>query len=117
MEYDADKNETETQQEVSKEQVVTKQSLSSHQVITKLSPSIPNIVEMLQKMITPIPAKEMRSFCGLKDSSYFKKNVIDPLIAANLIDMTQPDKPKSPTQKYYLTEQGKALLCSETQNK
>ena len=62
---------------------VTKQSLSSHQVVTKLSSSIP---------------------------TYFKTTIIDTLIEGGLVAMTQPDSPKSPTQKYYLTEMGKALL-------
>lgn len=48
------------------EQVGTKQSLSSHQVIVKLSLSIPNICVLLQKMVTPMSAKEMRNFCGQK---------------------------------------------------
>ena len=55
-------------------------------------------------------AKEMREFCGQKDATYFKMNVIDVLIAEGLVAMTQPNSPKSPTQKYYLTNLGKALL-------
>lgn len=94
--------------------LVTKQSLSSHQVIVKLSLSIPNICELLQKMISPMSAKDMRSFCEQKDSTYFKTNVIDPLIAGGLVAMTHPDSPKSPTQKYYLTDLGKNLLKNET---
>jgi len=58
-------------------------------------------------------AKEMRHFCGLKDATYFKTNIIDTLIEGGLVTMTQPDSPKSPTQKYYLTELGKALLEKE----
>lgn len=95
---------------ISSHQVVTKQSLSSHQVVTKLSSSIPMIGEMLQKMIEPMSAKEMREFCGKKDATYYKANVITPLIEAGLVKMTQPDSPKSPTQRYVLTEEGKKLL-------
>ena len=46
---------------------VTKQSLSSHQVVTKLSSSIPMICDLLEKMISPMSAKEMRQFCGLNN--------------------------------------------------
>ena len=95
-------------------QVVTKQSLSSHQVVVKLSLSIPTISELLRKLVDPMSAKEMRQFCGQKDSSYFKANVIDPLIAEGLVAMTHPDSPKSPTQKYYLTNYGRDLLKNET---
>ena len=89
---------------------VTKSSLSSHQVVTKLSLSIPAIGELLQKMAEPMSAKEMRESCGLKDATYFKANVIDLLIEAGLVEMTQPDSPKSPTQKYRLTEEGRKVL-------
>jgi Predicted transcriptional regulator containing an HTH domain and an uncharacterized domain shared with the mammalian protein Schlafen len=96
--------------ESSREQVVAKQSLSNHQVVIKLSPSVPMICDLLKKMIAPMSAKEMRQFCGLKDATYFKMAVIDPLIEGGLVAMTQPGFPKSPTQKYYLTELGKTLL-------
>ncbi len=94
-------------------QAVTKHSLSSHQVVVKLSSSVPVICDLLRKMINPMSAKEMRHFCGLKDATYFKTTVIDTLIKSGLVAMTQPDSPKSPTQKYYLTELGKALLEKE----
>ena len=55
-------------------------------------------------------AKEMRQFCGMKDATYFKTNIIDALIEGGVVAKTQPDSPKSPTQKYYLTALGKALL-------
>jgi hypothetical protein len=96
--------------EYDNDQAVTKPSLSSHQVVIKLSSSIPQIVELLRKMVDPMSAKEMRQFCGLKDASYFKANVIDPLITEGLVAMTHPDSPNSPTQKYYLTDTGKSFI-------
>lgn len=114
VEYDTKGNEIVAKPEINKEQVVTKQSLSNHQVIVKLSLSIPNIGELLRKMASPMSAKNMRLFCGQKDSTYFKANVIDPLISEGVVAMTHPDSPKSPTQKYYLTDFGKALLKNET---
>ena len=97
-------------EDTSKGQSATDESLSSHQVIIKLSSSIPSIGALLQNMVKPMSAKEMRQFCGLKDSTYFKSTVINPLIAVGVIAMTQPDSPRSPTQKYYLTESGKSLI-------
>lgn len=114
IEYDTKGNEVVTNTEISKGETVTKQSLSNHQVIAKLSLSIPNIGDLLRKMISPMSAKNMRHFCGQKDSTYFKTNVINPLITEGLVAMTHPDSPKSPTQKYYLTDLGKALLKNET---
>ena len=109
--YDASLNKIEL------EQVVTKQSLSSHQVIAKLSLSVPMTVELLRKMVTPLSAKDMRQFCGQKDSSYFKAKFIDPLITEGIVAMTHPNSPKSPTQKYFLTDFGKVLLKIEVEDK
>ncbi len=39
----------------------------------------------------------------------FLQNYLQPALDAGLIEMTQPDSPKSPTQKYRLTEKGKDL--------
>lgn len=114
VEYNATENEIVAKSETSKGEAVTKQSLSNHQVIVKLSLSIPNIGDLLRQMVSPMSAKNMRHFCGQKDSTYFKANVINPLITEGLVAMTHPDSPKSPTQKYYLTDLGKALLNNET---
>ena len=61
-------------------------------------------------MANPMSAREMREFCGQKDHTYFKNNVINPLIELGIVEMTHPDSPNSPTQRYRLTEAGKALL-------
>lgn len=102
-----------TKSGLSNDQVVTKLLLSNNQVVTKLSLSIPVIGDLLQKMVDPMSAKEMREFCGQKGATYFKTNVIDPLIAEGLVAMTHQDSPNSPNQKYYLTESGKALLVND----
>ena len=39
----------------------------------------------------------------------FIANYLNPATSAGLVEMTQPDSPKSPTQKYRLTEIGKSL--------
>lgn len=69
--------------------------------------------EMLMKMAEPMSAKEMREFCDQKYHTYFKTNMIDVLMGAGMVEMTQPESPKSPTQKYRLTELGKSLLKAE----
>ena len=52
---------------------------------------------------------EIAQHLGLSDRYKMKKKYIDPLLGKYL-EMTQPETPNSPTQKYYLTETGKALL-------
>ena len=86
---------------------------SRNRGLAGFSLSIPILESLLEKMIVPMSAKEMREFCGQKDATYFKTSVIDVLIAEGLVAMTQPHSPKSPTQKYCLTEAGKALSEKE----
>jgi len=35
---------------------------------------------------------------------------LQPALSGRLIEMTQPESPRSPTQKYRLTEQGRNFL-------
>lgn len=49
---------------------------------------------------------------GLKDTKYFKQNILQKAIKLNLIELTQPNSPNSPTQKYRLTPVGESLKKS-----
>ncbi|MCF0218843.1 MAG: hypothetical protein HUK14_03600 [Muribaculaceae bacterium] len=42
----------------------------------------------------------------------FTKKYIQPAIALGLVELTYPDKPNHPKQKYRLTDLGKAVLQS-----
>ncbi len=45
----------------------------------------------------------------LKNAEHFRKTYLIPTLHNNYIEMTEPDSPKSPTQKYRLTLLGKQL--------
>jgi DNA-binding PadR family transcriptional regulator len=47
---------------------------------------------------------------GLKDRATFTKNALDPSLADSLIEMTHPNSPSSPKQKYRLTAKGHELI-------
>jgi len=51
-------------------------------------------------------ASELRLKVGVKHQPSFLYNYLQPAISLGLIEMTQPNSPKSPTQKYYLTPKG-----------
>ena len=53
--------------------------------------------------------EELMAALGLSDRKHFQLRFQQPAIAAGLIEMTLPDKPKSRLQRYRLTEAGKAL--------
>ncbi len=58
----------------------------------------------------PLGRKEAQVSLGLKGQANFRDRYLEPALSDELIEMTQPDSPKSPTQKYRLTEKGKQLL-------
>ena len=50
---------------------------------------------------------------GRADRTKFRNQVLNPLIEAELLEMTIPDKPSSSKQKYRVTEKGRALLIKQ----
>ena len=48
-------------------------------------------------------AIELMEILNRTNKSKFKNAIINPLIENGLFELTNPDKPKSPTQKYRLT--------------
>ena len=89
---------------------VTKQSLSWDQVGTKLGLSRDQVEKLLSCAIQAVSAADLRMAMKMTNATKFKRNYIDPLLELRILAMTQPNSPKSPTQKYYLTDIGKALL-------
>ena len=54
--------------------------------------------------------KDIQQVLGLKDEKHFRKAYQQLAIAAGLIEMTVPDKPRSRLQKYRIMPKGVALL-------
>lgn len=52
--------------------------------------------------------QELMSVLELKGRRNFLQNYLQVSLKAGFIEMTQPDSPNSPTQKYRLTAKGKA---------
>jgi len=48
---------------------------------------------------------------GMFNDSKNAKRQIDPLLAAGLLAMTEPDSPRSPTQRYWTTDAGLTWLA------
>ena len=53
-------------------------------------------------------AKVMKAI-GIKDRVTFSDYYLAPALKFGLVEMTQPNSPRSPTQKYRLTAKGKKL--------
>jgi len=58
----------------------------------------------------PMGRKDVQGLLGLKGQANFRDRYLEPALSGGLVEMTQPDSPKSPTQKYRLTKQGKEFL-------
>lgn len=55
-----------------------------------------------------LKAAELMTRLGLQHRPTFRNNYLNPALAAGLIEMTQPDSPRSPAQQYRLTAKGRA---------
>lgn len=82
---------------------------SRDQVGTKLVPSRDQ-VEILCKCVTEQPATVLLQIAGRSNRTKFRNQVLTPLIAAGLLEMTIPDKPRSSKQRYRLTRAGAEFL-------
>ena len=81
------------------------------QVGTKSAPSR-HQVEILRMCLTDSPLLDLLKLAGRSDRTKFRHQVLNPLLADRLIEMTIPDKPTSRLQKYRLTDKGRAWLAA-----
>jgi predicted HTH transcriptional regulator len=81
------------------------------QVAPQVSPQVsPQVEKLLHAVIGEMTREELQNFLGLQDRKSFRELYLAPALAGGLIEMTIPDKPRSPLQKYRLTAQGKSCL-------
>lgn len=71
-----------------------------------LKPPQRKIIENAEK---PMPLSYFMNLVGYKNRGDFNRNHLRPLINNGLIEMTFPDSPTSPEQRYFLTKEGKQL--------
>lgn len=61
----------------------------------------------------PLGRRDAMVCIGLNSRPTFVYDYLKPAIQAGFVEMTLPNSPKSPTQKYRLTSKGKVLLTKE----
>jgi len=61
---------------------------------------------ILEFCTTPKTANEIMDFTGMKHRTYFRNNILKPLLEKKLLALTIPDKPSSPKQKYVTVQNG-----------
>ena len=68
------------------------------------------VVAILALCGKPISFGQLMECFQYKNRNTFRENYINPLKRLGFIDMTRPDAPNSPDNKYVITEEGKAFL-------
>ena len=97
--------------DVSKSQVAPQVILDTEQATVQAT----SITVQVRRLVAIMPhewlsAAELRTLLGITHRPTFTDNYLNPALAAGLIEMSQPDSPRSPTQKYRLTAKGMAAL-------
>ena len=64
----------------------------------------------------PKTMTQLKDLCQWANTAKFRAKYVSPLIEAQFVGMTLPNKPTSPKQRYFLTDNGKALLANATRN-
>ena len=57
-------------------------------------------LELMNYLEEPRTRQEIQDFCKYGSRDYFRTKVLKPLIDAKIVELTIPDKPNSPNQKY-----------------
>lgn len=81
------------------------QAPHKHHISTIQVQSLLNVMEY-----NTYSVKEMMELLALKNRSYFSKEYLKTAIEMEVLEPIFPNQPKSPKQKYRLTEKGKTLL-------
>ncbi|MEO5913825.1 MAG: Fic family protein [Luteolibacter sp.] len=81
---------------------------STDQVADQVTDQVGNLLRTLAK--DTLPALECMKRLGLSHRPTFRANYLNPAIAAELVEMTIPEKPNSRLQRYRLTPQGRLSI-------
>lgn len=57
-------------------------------------------MKLMEYLEEPRSRKELQEFCNYNSRDYFSKKVLNPLVAAGVLELMIPDKPQSSKQKY-----------------
>jgi ATP-dependent DNA helicase RecG len=100
----------------SKAPAVTPTGKGAPQATPQATPQVtPQVRLLLQAVIGEMKRAEIMESLSLKDRTNFVRSYLEPALAQGLVEMTQPASPKSPTQKYHLTDRGRAWLQESQQ--
>ena len=73
----------------------------------------PEVLRMVSAIQGEMTRAEIQKKLGLADEKHFREKYQQPGLKLGVIEMTVPDKPRSPFQKYRLTSAGKRLASRD----
>ena len=74
---------------------------------------IPQVVALLETARRPRSREELQKVAGLRDRRHFQRSHREPLLAAQWLEMTVPNKPRSRLQQYRTTPAGLVVLRTD----
>ena len=93
-----------------------KPGLSWEQAGTKIGLGWDEVEKLFIALQEPKTMNELKELYQWSNTTKFRAKYVSPLIEAQFVGMTLPNKPTSPKQRYFLTDNGKALLANATRN-
>ncbi|MDR1462010.1 MAG: putative DNA binding domain-containing protein [Azoarcus sp.] len=76
----------------------------------------PQVGALLARLDDEATRQAMQDALGLADREHFRKTYLVPALELGMIEMTQPDKPNSRSQRYRLTASGRQWLAANSDN-
>jgi ATP-dependent DNA helicase RecG len=81
--------------------------LSSGQATPQVTAQVTNLLNAARE---PVSREDLQQALGMRDREHFRQNYLEPLLTAQWLERTIPDKPTSRLQRYRLTAHGRAWL-------
>jgi ATP-dependent DNA helicase RecG len=76
----------------------------------------PEVCRIVRLLAEESSRQQLQQALGLNNGKHFREAYLHPAIAAGLVQMTHPDKPRSSNQRYRLTSDGQQWLKMHTDN-
>jgi DNA-binding HxlR family transcriptional regulator len=84
------------------------QAIATDQVSDQVTDQVVRIIQALAK--GELGSSALMKAFDLTHKPSFRQNYLDPALEGGWIERTQPDSPRSPTQRYRLTEKGRRWM-------
>lgn len=86
------------------------------QVTPQATPQVtPQVLAVLAAMVGADRSRaELQKAARMRDREHFRKDYVEPMLAAGWIERTLPDRPQSPRQRYRLTAAGRTVIAQDS---